>query len=421
MKVHVLLALAAAVAFAGCTEKRSLNTELGTFEVHVTGNRGTEAEPLPFPEDAVAVDVTVQAISNRGQPMTDFDGEVTLFAAPGRTETTDGLLRVRATLENGQASAHIALGRVYGRTHVCARDDLRQDASTYASACSETLYFAMPTLRQVQLTNDGTTSPLVGSFIEVRRGDMIVTGIQPEGFFLTDLTEAPGNGTAGNFGSLFIFSYSFPEDMQIGDRVESVTGTVQEFTGATQLVFPSWVKKDVPTNLADLPTPTIITEETCGPPSAYNETLCAYDAGNMDMESLESAVVKVQNVKTPTRFVDCDINQDGNVLNYDPSCAEGDQRVSCQEIACKSECNLDPLCSELSSYHVYGQWSVAMNDGAGPKINVLTREGFPEFDPLAEENKGISLDVAGNLRHSLPARPRWIIVARMPEDVTVRR
>jgi len=99
--------------------------------------------------------------------------------------------------------------------------------------------------------------------------------------------------------------------------------------------------------------------------------------------------------------------------------ADGQTRACC-EIACKAACNLDNTCSELSSLRTYGQWSAAMNGGAGPKVNFLTREGFPELNPEDPSSQGIHLDVTGILRHSLPARPRWVIVSRQASDIVFR-
>jgi hypothetical protein len=156
-----------------------------------------------------------------------------------------------------------------------------------------------------------------------------------------------------------------------------------------------------------------------------NIGLCGHFTDNLDMESLESALVSIHGARTPTRWVDCDFDRDGNVANFDPRCNEPEippyLQTHCAEIACNADCNQDLGCSELSSFRQYGQWAVALNAGAGPKINVITREGFPELDPLQSENRGILIDVTGNLRHSLPARPRWIVLARDGDDVTVHR
>ena len=34
--------------------------------------------------------------------------------------------------------------------------------------------------------------------------------------------------------------------------------------------------------------------------------------------------------------------------------------------------------------HQFGQWVVALDDGAGPLVNIMTRETLVEYDPTAE-------------------------------------
>ncbi|MDF1566341.1 MAG: hypothetical protein P1V51_25140 [Deltaproteobacteria bacterium] len=458
-KTLIALAGLALLGSAGCVEERKLTETVSSFQVELDQVYGTAEIPLAFPDAPMPVQVTVTALSNTGGPFKGLDFPVTLYTAPGKAQTVDGLTLVQADLVDGKGQADLTLQAVYGRTHVCAKDNLRGEDSTYAIGCTPTLYFDMPRIDQVQVTTDATTSPLLGGFIEVRSGDLIVTGILAEGFYVTDLeAPAPAGGLPGDFGSLFIYSFSFPEGVVIGDRLSSVIGTVQEFTGSTQLTFPSWTRKEVPTDRCSVPwmagtntdcptapIPVVLDDVICdaGPapvpvPAGTNSTtyLCGHATDNILIESLEAAVVQAQNVVTPTNFVDCDYNLDGDVANFDASCgfdtdwvaceaavkagtATGQERACC-EIACKSACNLDMTCSEASSLTTYGQWSGAMNGGAGPKVNFLTQQGFPELDLLKPEYQGIALDIAGTLRHSLPARPRWVVVARSAQDVVFR-
>ena len=401
---------------SGCVERRALPERLSSFRVNTTSDRGSKDAPLPFPESPLPIDVTIVALSNKGRKLTDFDGEVAVFATPGRAHD-DRFALVRVPMSGGEGTATLYLSAIYGRTHVCAEDRYRGPESTFAVGCSPTFYVDMPTIPQMQITEDVTTSPLTGSFIEIRRGDVMVTGVFAEGFFVQDLSAPPDPAHPGTWGGLFVYSFSFPEGLSMGDRVSSIIGTVQEFTGTTQLVFPSWTKAEVPKRIEDLPEPVEITTEMCAASGVGNNGLLCGQEDNLDLESLESSVVQVKRVRTPTRWVDCDFDKDGDVPNYDPNCGEGDMATVCREIACKAECNTDPTCSELSGYRTYGQWAVTLDEGMGPKINVLTREGVPEFDPLDPANQGVLIDVAGNLRHSLPARPRWVIVARTPDDL----
>ncbi|RMG16565.1 MAG: hypothetical protein D6729_10625 [Deltaproteobacteria bacterium] len=406
----------AVLLLAACVEQRGLEERLASFRVNTTSARGSAESPIPFPESPLPIDVTIVAISNKGRKMSEFNGEVAVFATPGRAHD-DRFALVRVPLVAGEGSASLFLSKVYGKTYVCVEDRYRGPESTYAVGCSPTFYVDMPAIAQMQRTEDVTTSPLTGSFIEIRKGDLIVTGVFAEGFFVQDLEAEPDPMRPGTWGGLFVYSFSFPDGLSMGDRVSSIIGTVQEFTGTTQLVFPSWTRVMAPKRLEDLPAPVEITSELCAATGMGDNGLMCGQQDNLDLESLESSVVVVRRVRTPTTWVDCDFNKDGDVPNYDPNCSDGDERTVCREIACKAMCNLDPTCSELSGYETYGQWAVTLDEGAGPKINVLTREGVPEFDPLDPANQGILIDVSGNLRHSLPARPRWVVLARTPEDL----
>jgi hypothetical protein len=69
--------------------------------------------------------------------------------------------------------------------------------------------------------------------------------------------------------------------------------------------------------------------------------------------------------------------------------------------------------------HQFGQWGVAMDDGAGPLINVMTRETLVDYAPTAEANLGKPISyLQGNLRQVRAARPRWmVLVGDQPGDV----
>ncbi len=417
--------LVAAILLAGCVEERPLVERTASFDVQVAADLGTPDEPLPFPDEPIEVDVTVRALSNRGGVREGFSGPVALFVQPGDISGA-GMGPVTVELESGTGGARVWLERVYGPTHVCAEDRLGREPS-YAVGCSDRFHFEMPSVAQLQITDNNAESPMEGAYVDIRAGDLIVTGVYPEGFFLTDLAAEPVPERPGDFGSIFIFNFSYPEGISIGDRLSSVSGTVQVFVGSTQLVFPSWVHREGPRGgHDDLPEPVEMTAEICdAATSGTTAGLCGHSTSNLDIESLESALVTVRGARTPTRWVDCDFNRDGHVANWDPRChqhpIDPSLETYCAEIECNTECNLDKECTELSSYRQYGQWAVTLDGGAGPKINIVTREGYPELDPLASKNKGVLIDVTGNLRHSLPARPRWLVLARDSTDVTVHR
>jgi len=77
-------------------------------------------------------------------------------------------------------------------------------------------------------------------------GCMIVTGIIGGGYYITEL----GENKEKNYGSIYIYSHSTPYDiedtgrpMKVGTIIEELNGSVYEFSGLTQLSFPTWKTK----------------------------------------------------------------------------------------------------------------------------------------------------------------------------------
>lgn len=148
---------------------------------------------------------------------------------------------------------------------------------TFVAGLSEALWFDSPTMADTQLLPgkevsfdnpwcpakpswNNRISPFIGNFLTIEaappRGDMIVTAISAEGFYATDRLARPisdtfytddpsGNRTLpGTYGHMYVYNYNYPDGLFTGDRVLALTGTVQEFSGATQMVFPSWIRKE---------------------------------------------------------------------------------------------------------------------------------------------------------------------------------
>ena len=90
---------------------------------------------------------------------------------------------------------------------------------------------------------------------------MVVTGLDCCGFFTTDLSACvlpednsdpnatfrvpePSGVYPGRFASLYVYNYSHPDNLEEGDLLWSLSGSVQEFTGTTQVTFASWAVQD---------------------------------------------------------------------------------------------------------------------------------------------------------------------------------
>jgi hypothetical protein len=232
---------------------------------------------------------------------------------------------------------------------------------------------------------------------------LVVTGTDPSGFFVTDLSACktpevtptdtrfwlpePTRVLPGTYGSLYIYNYSFPEDLYPGDLLWTLSGSVQEFTGTTQLTFPAWTVREHVRELPqsqwnkylDLVKPAEVTGRLCGFTNEPNvsDALCGFNYNNMKMESLESALVKVPNVRFPQVFKNCNLNGDNEVPFFCPSggswtACPGEAAGAAAERQCNIDCTIGrgefegKVCSEKNSFTNFGQFVVELA-GPGPR------------------------------------------------------
>ena len=87
---------------------------------------------------------------------------------------------------------------------------------------------------------------------------LVVTGTDPSGFFVTDVTACripemrsgtsimlePSGYFPGTYGSMFVYNYNYPEGLDRGDLLWTLSGSVTEFSGATQMTFPAWTVRE---------------------------------------------------------------------------------------------------------------------------------------------------------------------------------
>lgn len=519
-----LCALAAGLMSAGCAVQSStyeVPHQVQSFAVQIVGvstvtDELTGESPdsaLPFPREPVSIDVQVSALDEKGELLTDYNEEVSFRVTPGQVlqVRVDGQVTENKMMRmvNGVGRATLSVEKVFGRTVVWVHDsppppsykipmefgedDEGRDPGageeeeggeehdgkdrTYAAGVSQPVFFAEPSISDVQRLIisesfgnpawDNRSSPLVGNYLTIERplplGDMIVTAVGAEGFYLHDLQAQPYTyvdrnrevTTVGDFGSIFVYSFSYPDGLVVGDRLTQVAGTVQEFSGHTQLVFPSWVRVEGAPRPQDIPEPFVFDFSQPGVSSgyricklntAYPETqmnvLCGYSNNNIEIESLESALVKVVDAVPSNDFKACDSNGNSNVPpfryivpetptgpDFDNAKMDCDPGPDQEDCLCNRDCVMGmgehdgKICSELTNYRNYGQWLVMIEPMTRSRINVITRDALPEFDPAVfaqEEYEGCTLDITGNLRQVQAARPRWAIIARDRNDICCR-
>lgn len=266
----------------GCVEKEE-NHYLGvhSFIVKVIpqdGQFGSADAPLKFPttfsdmgqcpEDETCYDVSVgaYAVDIEGNFLPDYNETVHINAEPGKLSVdtitfTNGVVGQWARDANGKPTTllsgqTVGMRYTHGSTRIWVEDTDRRPATvmgclndritedkrycepTMASGVSEEFTFESQTIKMLQYNPeqlDGD-SPLLKKYgqLKAQKGhDLVVTNIVATGFYITDLGDP-------DYNSIFIFTYSQPARVEIGDRVCEVAGGVAEYTGMTQLQFPSW-------------------------------------------------------------------------------------------------------------------------------------------------------------------------------------
>lgn len=200
-----------------------------------------------------------------------------------------------------------------------------------------------------------------------------------------------GHYMPGTFSSMFVYNYNFPDGLDEGDLLFTLSGSVQEFTSTTQMVFPAWttaervrrLPQDQWNKWLQYARPYDIGGRTCGQDNVASpyitDALCGHNRRNLKMESLESSLVRVRRVRFPKRFVNCDFNANGSVPffcetkpdNEDwqwGSCAFGEVEPESDRVerVCNQNCvigmadHTGVICSEQATFRGFGQYVVEM-------------------------------------------------------------
>lgn len=437
--------LPVALAFASCTYDGVDLTGLSTFSVAVTKVNGADPPPegAPLPanrgETDEVWDVTIEARTAFGEPA-PFDGMVRVSVEPGAVVGVlgDGAEGRNILVKDGKATAQVVVTAVYGSVRLWVEDvgyvpaqtgvqpacadgrdddgdvlidypadpgcafanDDTEEEGSFAAGVSRPVYYALPSIRDIQ--GDGATTPYPFEGMEVNttgEHTVVVTRVSNDGFYVTDTSEQ-GKG----FNSLFAFNFNTPAGMRVCDRVTYLAGTVNEFFGFTELSFPSF-RLSYPHvgDLCDVPEPALIT--------------AAKLVDDVAMEKLESGLVRVQgyaiakffgpkpalkNVFLPDQS-NCDLNGDGQV--------DFDSEV---EASCGNACSKDPECAEWTGFSARGNFKVRSTTDAGViQVNLGT---VPLFDPTAHKGEPLA-SVTGTLRNFSGGSLNWTVETRCPDDL----
>jgi len=314
---------------------------------------GSQEEPLSFSSEEQMVALSIETLDRNGDPI-DFEGTLQLNVRPGSLTGSPYV-----SVSGGQWSGQVGIKNGFGPTRVWFTENAAlgsENEPTYATGVSDPLYFAIPTLGEMNRIDDHESNQLEKEFAEIRAvdRDIRITTVGTNGFWATDMQDE-----AGEHNSIFVYTFSKPDhDVQVGRRLSLLTGNNQEYLATTQISFPTLEVTDEPA--MDMPEPTELPVNLCG----ATDTL----------EGYESALVTLKNVQIPDGF--------GTDLSDE----------------------------DYEDYINYGQWPVAHTTG-GCKWYISSTIPCPNFTP----SDGLALaEVTGMLSE---VWDKWILTIRSPEDL----
>lgn len=286
-------ALLIVAQLVGCVSTASNGDSIEPSFIEVTLQSealGTQESPLPFagdddgdgendPQDWA---ISVRTL-DRTQALYSFEGDLTLAVRPGGVEGNP-IIHV----SGGEWSGTVPIRNAFGPTRIWASDEGDQDIDSarvpsWATGVTDPIWYALPTIAEMQATSNPETNALAGEYAELRAVDrqIVVTALTTNGFWATDILDDPGSGN-----SLFIYTFSKPaDDVVLGAQVVSLAGIDQEYLATTQLYWPNL---DIGTETLPVPD-AILLDPGVG---------CDENA----MEGLEAARVDLLNWQVPADF-----------------------------------------------------------------------------------------------------------------------
>jgi len=349
------------VAVASCVTKEGTSNKISSFAVTITkGEKGSEANPLPFSADTLYDYIlSAKAIGRKGEIFTAFSGNTRIRVGPSGLLVTGSGRTIEAVFKNGVADGiQISIKRAHGPIRIWIEDNGTDEIpGSYATGISEPIYFRNPTIVQIQTTDNPELSAIQGDEVkvDVKGRKVVVTGKSVDGFYITDTSES-----TIDFASIYVYTFNLP-DIEVGDVLASLAGNVDEYYGFTEISYPIF-KIDEGVSV------------TLPKPEELNATMVA---DPITLEKLESASVVAHNVWV------CPLNSD---------------------------------------FAKYNQWRVSLDTTPGCSdetklINVLTPSGFT-FTPKGHEGIKIAC-IKGFMRQHVAATPQFMIAPLTDSDLSL--
>jgi hypothetical protein len=242
---------------------------------------GSREAPLAFTTDPIDIPVRVRTLDVDGNPY-PFDGDLKPKVRPGVLESDPWV-----TVSGGEWSGTLSIRNSFGPTRIWLTDEGDKDEdsgreASWGAGVSEELWFASPTIAEMQESDDIETNQLAGEFATLRVADrqVVVTAREAAGMWVADVADPPGS-----YNGLYVYTFSRPDDAYaIGTRVTLLTGINQEYLASTQLSFPS-----LETDGSTLEVPEAVELDGCE---------------DTEMEGLEASRVAVVDGVIPDTFVE---------------------------------------------------------------------------------------------------------------------
>jgi hypothetical protein len=367
MRVSPLLSAVLLAGALGCHRTEHIDPNVLSFlQVVVTdGELGSSEAPIDFTRDEITVGVRVEAL-DRNAELAPFRGTLGVKTQPGDLVSDD-----EVELVEGVWEGEVTLQFPFGPTRIWFTDEQGDGEGrepTFTTGVSDALWYELPTIAQVQQTDDHEDNPLEGEYTTVRTVDrrVIVVAVGLDGMWVTDLDDPPGD-----YNSMFIYTYNKPEystpegdvaDEEViyaetGQRLASLGGGNQEYLATTQLSFPQYDFYEG--EILELPDPIELEPDD----------FCSDDI----MERVEGALVRVEDLTIPS-------------FEY----------------------------GEDSDFYLYGQWPIEFQDG-GCTFYAETGRQVPGFYPT--DHIGQDVDYMQGLVTEVWGK--WIILPRDADDISI--
>ncbi len=366
--MRALLPSLIVVALVGCVTVHEHPDADAPLTLAVTFEEEPEgldpANPAAFSHEPREYLVRVEVLDADRRVIPDYEGLLTIKATPGELLTAPNV-----AVDQGVFTGRIEVARAYDELRIWFSDEgTDAEPGSFATGVSPAIHIDLPTITDVQTSDSVVESHFEHEYVPIKgwdgtptQRDMVVTTVSNDGFYVTDRTGGPGT-----YNSLFVFSFSRPDGIVVGDRLSKLSGIVSEFLGYTELGFPTWKVADR-NNVVDEPyllDPTIV----CDSP---------------EMEKWEASVVRLEGLRS-------DFSSGSDCLDY----AEHAQWPAVLE---GFECGNQP--ARIS----------VVNENTVPSFN------FPPCslsDPPGDEHD-VQVDyLVGVLRHLRFASPPWILEVR---------